>query len=490
MPSSDGPVVGAPVTASAFNDARDPAARRLLTALFIGVFMSALDTAVIAPAIPALRAAFGVDNRQISLVTVIFILGSMPSTALMANLGDRHGRRAVYLGCTAAFALGSLLIALSTSFWMILVGRAIQGIGAGGLMPTASAIIGDAFAPQQRGRVLGLVGATYGMAFVVGPPLAALLMVVASWHWIFLLNLPIAAVVLVLGARVLPPRHPDAAPPPLDLAGIVTVFALLIALVLGITRALDALAGALLWPWFLVAALALLGLLVRIERRASGPVVPLGLFANRQLATAYLLTAGAGFGMGAIAFLTSIATLSHGVAAAHGGFALLPLVLCSMIGSLGAGRLLNTEGARNLILAGFALLALGYGGSALTSLGIWGFLVASVPVGLGVGVVVGGALRSIAIDEAPPAVRGAAQGLVNLSSSIGTLLSAACIGAIADFNGGGAAGFAVAYAMVAGAMLVMLVVALSLRNDRAPRGEIDPAAALEASPATQQRPFA
>jgi len=477
------------VTASAFSDARDPAARRLLTALFVGVFMSALDTAVIAPAIPALRAAFGVDNRQISLFTVIFILGSMPSTALMANLGDRHGRRAVYLACTGAFALGSLLIAASTSYWTILVGRAIQGIGAGGLMPTASAIIGDAFVPKLRGRVLGLVGATYGLAFVVGPPLAALLMVVASWHWIFLLNLPIAAVVLVLGARALPARHPDAVPPPLDVAGIVTVFVLLVTLVLGITRALDALTGMILWPWFLAAALAMLAVLVRVERRARGPVVPLGLFANRQLATAYLLTAGAGFGMGAVAFLTSIATLSHGVAPAHGGFALLPLVLCSMFGSMGAGRLLNAEGARALILAGFALLAVGYGGSALSGLGIWGFLASSVPVGLGVGVVVGGALRSIAIDEAPLAVRGAAQGLVNLSSSVGTLLSAACIGALADFNGGGATGFGVAYAMVAGAMLVMMAVALSLRNDRARLAEVDPAT-LPSQPATQQPPFA
>jgi MFS family permease len=462
--------IGAHVISTGYIDSREPAARRLLTALFVGVFMSALDTAVIAPAIPALRAAFGVDNRQISLVTVIFILGSMPSTALMASLGDRHGRRPVYLSCVTLFALGSLLIAGSTRFWMILAGRAIQGIGAGGLMPTASAIIGDAFAPEQRGRVLGLVGATYGMAFVVGPPLATLLMVMASWHWIFLLNLPIAAVVLYLGALALPARRAQSALPPLDGAGIALVFAGVVALVLGITRALDAFAGALLWPWFLAAAVALLAVLVRVERSARQPVVPMGLFANRQLATAYLLTVGAGFGMGAIAFLTSIATLAHGVSPEHGGFALLPLVLCSMAGSMVAGRRLNTDGSRRIILAGFLLLALGYGGCAITRLGLAGFLVSSVPVGLGVGVVVGGALRSIAIDEAPAAVRGSAQGLINLCSSIGTLLSAACIGALADFNGGGAAGFSVAYWMVAASMVVMMLVALGLRKATSPGG--------------------
>jgi MFS family permease len=461
---------------SQFLDSRAPAARRLLIALFVGVFMSALDTAVIAPAIPALRVAFGVDNRQISLVTVIFILGSMPSTALMANLGDRHGRRPIYLGCVAGFALGSLTIALSTSFWMILVGRAIQGIGAGGLMPTASAIIGDTFAPKQRGRVLGLVGATYGMAFVVGPPMATLLMLAANWHWIFLLNLPIAGAVLYLGARALPAHRPQGPLAPLDRAGILVLFALLGTLVLGITRTLDAFVGVLLWPWLLACAAGLLVLFIRIERRARQPVVPLELFAIRQLSTAYLLTAGAGFGMGAVAFLTSIATLSHGVAPKLGGFALLPLVICSMVGSMVAGRQLNRYGARNLIVSGFVLLAIGYGGSALAGLGIWGFLVSSVPVGLGIGVVVGGALRSIAIDEAPPPVRGAAQGLINLCSSVGTLLSAACIGALADFNGGGGPGFSVAYAMIAGAMLLMVFVALGLRQVATQRdaGEVAP----------------
>ncbi len=453
-----------------FNDARDPAARRLLTALFIGVFMSALDTAVIGPAIPALRAAFEVDNRQVSLVTVVFLLASMPSSAIMASLGDRHGRRPVYLGCVAGFALGSLLIAASTSFLMLLAGRVVQGMAAGGLMPTSSAIIGDAFAPAQRGRVLGLVGAIYGMAFVVGPPLAALLMVVASWHWIFLLNLPIAALVLHLALRALPAQRREGARPPLDATGIVLLFVLLNTLVLGITRALDALSGRTLWPWLLAAAAALLFAFLRREARAAQPVVPLALFANRQLSTAYLLTTGAGFGMGGVAFLTSIATLSHGVAARNSGFALLPLVLCSMIGSAGAGRRLERDGARRLILAGFALMAVGYASSALTGFGLWGFLAASMPVGLGVGVVVGGALRSIAIDEAPPAVRGSAQGLINLCSSVGTLISAACIGALADFNGGGGAGFSVAYWVVAAVMAGMWLLAFALRHDAPVRG--------------------
>ena len=121
--------------------------------------------------------------------------------------------------------------------------------------------------------------------------------------------------------------------------------------------------------------------------------------------------------------------------------------------------------SRALILIGFALLAAGYGATAIMSYGLVGFLIASMPVGLGVGVVVGGALRSIAIDEAPPELRGAAQGLINICTSIGTLASAATIGAIADFRGGGPAAFSVAYVAVATLMIVMLVLALWLRKD-------------------------
>ncbi len=436
---------------------------KLMPVLFIGVFMAALDTAIIGPAIPALRSAFGVDNREVGLVMVVFIMFSLCSTALMANLGDRHGRRPVYLASVALFALGSLIIAIAPRFWMIVAGRAIQGMGGGGIIPTASAVIGDAFPPDKRGRALGLIGAVYGLAFVLGPPLAGLVMVVASWHWIFVANLPIAAVVLYLGVRALPARGPARPLPALDVAGIVVVFALLGALVAGITRVADGVLGATLWPGFLLAALVLLVLLVRIERRAAQPMIPLSLFARRQLATAYLLTAGAGFGMGGVVFLTSIAHLAHGVTAQHTGFVLMPMVLCSMLGSMGSGRLFNRLGPRALIVAGFAFMALGYGGSAITSFGLAGFLVASMPVGLGVGIVVGGALRSIAIDEAPVAVRGAAQGLINICTSIGTLLAATTIGALADFSGGGAQGFSTAYVALALLMLAMMLAALTLR---------------------------
>ncbi len=450
--------------AAATFPAKDPLQSRLVQVLFIGVFMSALDAAIVGPVLPALRASFGVDNRTAGLLSTVFSLSSLCSTALMAFLSDRHGRRPVYLASVALFAMGSLSIAAAPSFDLLLVSRALQGIGAGGIAPVASAVVGDVFTAERRGRILGLIGATHGMAFVLGPPLATVLTSTLGWRWLFLVNLPVALVVLWLGSRSLPGRSSDAAPGPVDAAGIAVTLGLLLCLVLGISRLPDTATGMLLWPWFLAASGLLLVALVAIERRQAQALIPIELFANRQLAYTYLLTLGVGFSMGGIVFLTSIATLAYGVSIEHAGLALLPLVLCSMVGSMAAGRLLQRLGARALVIFGFGLLTLGYLQSAVPQSGLVAFVAASVLVGIGLGVVVSGALRSIALDEAPPLLRGRAQGLVNIFNAVGTLLAVTCISAIADFEGGGLTGFSHAYGAIALSMLAMLLIAFRLES--------------------------
>lgn len=444
----------------------DPVARRrILTVLFIGVFMAALDAAVIAPAVPALRAAFGVDNSQIGMVTIVFSLFTMSSGPLMAAMSDRYGRRPVYLLCVAGFALGSLVIALAPAFWAVLVGRAIQGFSAGGVSPTASAVVGDTFPQSERGKALGLIGATFGMAFLLGPLVASLILVALAWQWIFLINLPVAALILWLGARDLPRTTPTGPPAPLDWAGVILVALILTCLVLGINRVLDNALGLTLWPLLLAAAALGLPALIRIERRAARPVVPLALFATRQLALTYLLCVGAGFGMGSVIFIASVAVAGVGVPAEQAGLLLIPMVLASTAGSVVFGRLLNTLGSRLVMAVGFAALA---GGSALLAFtgagpGLWVFLPASMLVGLGVGIVVGGTLRAIVLNEARPEERGAAQGLVNVGINVGNLLVVAALGALADARGGGMAGLAAAYLVAAAVMLAMLLLSLGLK---------------------------
>ncbi len=458
------PLAAAPVARTATDDA---SRRRILTVLFVGVFMAALDAAVIAPAIPALRTAFGVDNRQIGLVTIVFSLCSLSSTALMANLSDRFGRRAIYLLDIALFAAGSLCIARSTTFGMVLVGRAIQGFGAGGITPTASAVVGDTFPPDQRGKILGLIGATFGMAFLVGPVIASVLLVVASWQWIFLVNLPIAAIVFVMSARALPTRTDMRALPAFDYAGITTLSVLLTSLMLGINRALDMVVGVTLWPMLLGLAALGIPLLIWIERRAEQPIVPMTLFTNRQLRTTWALCVGAGFGMGSVIFITSVAVAAFNTPARKAGLLLLPLVLFSAVASAGFGRAQHKLGARTVMLSGFGTLGIG---SALIGVGaaqFWIFMLASLFIGTGVGIVVGGTLRTVVLDEVDAKQRSAAQALVNIAIAIGNLLVVAVLSFLADHAGGGLPGLSVAYLAATGVMLVMMGLSLRLR-ERAP----------------------
>lgn len=454
------------------------ARRRIMTVLFIGVFMAALDTAIIAPAVPALRAAFGVDNSQIGMVTIVFSLCSLSSTALMAGLSDRHGRRPIYLLCVAGFALGSLLIALAPSFALVLLGRAIQGLAAGGVTPTASAVVGDAFPPAERGRALGLIGATFGMAFLIGPLVASLILVVASWQWIFLLNLPVAALILWRGTRDLPAGRPALDPAPFDWAGVLLLAVALSCLTLAINRVLDGLLGLTLWPYLLGAAALAAALLVAAERRAARPVVPLGLFASRQLALTYLLCVGAGFGMGSVIFITSVAVAAFDTPPEQAGLLLLPLVLCSSAGSVIFGRLLNRLGSRLVLLCGFAPLGLGAALLGLAGASFWAFMASTMLIGLGVGVVVGGTLRAIVLNEVSAEQRGTAQGLVNIGIAVGNLLVVAALGALADARGGGLAGLGAAYLVCAAVMAAALLLSLGLK----PRHAEQPVAAPAPSP--------
>lgn len=446
----------------------DAAARsRILRVLFVGVFMAALDAAVIAPAIPALRAAFGVDNRQIGLVTIVFSLCSLTSTALMANLSDRFGRRAIYLMDIAGFALGSLLIARSTSFGALLVGRAIQGLSAGGITPTASAVVGDTFPSEQRGRILGLIGATFGMAFLVGPVVASALLVWASWQWIFLINLPMAAIVFAMSWRALPRRSTPVAHVPFDYAGILTLALLLAGLTLGINRAVDISLNVHVWPYLLLLAAIGVPTLVMIERRAAKPVVPLSLFTTRQLRTTWVLCTGAGFGMGSVIFISSVAVAAFNTPSRKAGLLLLPLVLCSAAASAIFGRIQNTMGARNVMLAGFGTLLVG---SALVAAGadlFWVFMLATLFIGAGVGIVVGGTLRTVVLDEVSAADRSAAQALVNIGIAIGNLMVVAVLSFLADRAGGGLRGLQVAYGAAAVVMAVMMMVSMRLTVRRA-----------------------
>ncbi|MEF3275305.1 MAG: MFS transporter [Chloroflexus sp.] len=434
--------------------------RAIMTVLFVGVFMSALDSAIIGPIVPALRAAFAIDNTQVVLVSIIFTLCSLSSTTLMASLSDRYGRRNVYLINVFGFAIGSLIIALSHDLVMVLVGRALQGVCAGGITPTASAVIGDVLPSAERARALGLIGATSGMAFLVGPVMASLILAIADWQWIFLLNLPVAAVVIFLGWRALPrsAAHRNINHGVFDWQGLVLLVLILVSTTLGINQLLDRLLNTTVWPWLFLLVAGLTPILAWREVRAPSPLLPPRLFTNRQLQIVYLLATGSGIAMGSIIFITSVA-VNFGVAISQAGFFLLPLVFLASVTSVIAGHLLPRIGGRLSMITGYGQLTIGTAMLGLPAAPFWLFVVATLIMGSGLGIVVGGTLRALVLEEVNAEDRGVAQSVINISISIGTLISVALMASIAD-----AFDLATAYLACAGAMALMTVISLALRR--------------------------
>ena len=246
-----------------------------LAVLFAGVLLAALDIAIVGPALPAIRQTFLLDGRDLSWVFNIYILFSLISTPLMAKLSDRHGRRTVYTGCLGAFAAGSLIVGAAPTFEVLLMGRVVQACGAGGLLPVAAAVIADTFPPERRGRALGLIGAVFGIAFVLGPVLGGLLLGF-GWRWLFLINVPAVAVVIAASLRLLP-RAGRASRAPFDWPGALVLTVMLAGLAWGLGQLdADQPAASLLSLGSLpfVVALLLAALVFwRVELRSADPVL-------------------------------------------------------------------------------------------------------------------------------------------------------------------------------------------------------------------------
>jgi EmrB/QacA subfamily drug resistance transporter len=439
----------------------------ILLVLFFGVLMGALDIAFVAPALPAIQKSFGVDERAIAWIFSIYVLFNLIGTPLMAKLSDALGRRAIYVLDLALFAVGSLAVAFSPTFAVLLVGRAVQGFGAGGIFPVASAVIGDTFPAERRGRALGLMGAVFGLAFLIGPIVAGVILLALSWHWLFIVNLPIALAVIAASLRVLPATRP-ARRRAFDLPGMIVLALALAALAFGVNQIntsdfVSSLLSLNVLP-FLVAAVVLAPLFVFIERGARDPVVRVSLFNSRQIALASILSVGAGLGEAAIVFVPTLVVVAYGVTEYTASFMLLPAVLAMAVGSPLSGRILDRAGSKVVVLGGATLIGAGMILVSVLPTNLVAFYAGAVLVGLGLSSLLGATLRYIMLNEAPVTERAAAQGVISLSTSLGQLIGAALVGALAASMGGGVVGFAAAFLVVGLVFLLLLLLGLGLKG--------------------------
>ncbi len=442
---------------------------QILFVLFFGVLMGALDIAIVGPALTAIQKTYAVSDRLLTWVFSIYVLFNLVGTPLMAKLSDLFNRRTVYIVDILLFALGSLIVAVSQNFTIVLIGRAVQGFGAGGIFPVATAVIGDTFPAEKRGAALGLIGAVFGVAFLLGPIIGGLLLN-ADWHWLFFINLPIALLIVVLALRILPVSHP-AHGGRFDFLGMGLLGAALAALAIGLNQ-LDTshlLPSLISWQVlpFLALSIALAPALIYRERRAVNPVLRLDLFRNRQMILAYVLSLGAGVGESALVFIPLLAVAAFKLTSSQASYLLVPLVVAMAVVSPLVGRLLDRFGSRWVVFSGTFLLVAGMVLlGTLASLGIGLFLLSGALVGAGLSSLLGAPIRYIMLNEAASQDRSVAQGIVTTSGSIGQLTGSALVGAVSASAGGGVTGISSAYVVV-GLLSVVLIVAASRLKGRA-----------------------
>ncbi len=451
----------------------DKTRNQILLVLFLGVLMGALDIAIVAPALPSIQKFFGVGDRALTWTFTIYVLFNLIGTPLMAKLSDLFGRRSIYVLDVTLFAIGSLVVALSPSnlFAVLLAGRALQGLGAGGIFPVASAVIGDTFPPEKRGSALGLIGAVFGLAFLVGPILGGIILSFTGWEWLFIINLPIALVVIFMGLKLLPSTRPEAQRP-FDMLGMLTLGVLLASLAYGLNQIdtqnfIGSLTSLNVWP-FLLGAVVLIFVFVQFEQNAEDPILNLRLFKSRQTVLASFLSAGAGLGEVGMVFIPSLAVAAMpAIINKHtASYLLMPVVLAMAVGSPLVGRLLDKFGSKAVVLAGTVLLAIGMlmlSNSSWTSV-LWLFITAATVIGFGLSSLLGAPVRYIMLNEASTADRTSAQGLIALFTSVGQLTSSALVGAVAASMGGGVTGYGTAYLVIGVIAAVMVVLSLGLKS--------------------------
>ncbi len=446
----------------------DKKRNQILMVLFFGVLMGALDIAIVGPAMPVIREKFGMTERMGSWIFGIYVLFNLIGTPLMAKLSDLFGRRNIYIVDILLFATGSLITATATppGLWVLLLGRGLQGFGAGGIFPVASAVIGDTFPQEKRGSALGLIGAVFGIAFMVGPLLGSGILKVASWNWLFLINLPIALIIVVLALRILPNTKP-AEVKRFDWAGMGILAVLLSALAFGINQIdtaqfFTSLTSMQVWPFLLIFVIGVI-LLVAIERQSKSPLLPPRLFDRRQLTLTYLLSAGAGIGEVSMVFIPEMVRKSLNINdPSVAGLMMMPVILAMAFGSPTAGRLLDKFGSKMVILGGTAIMTIGMILMSLLSTSMTGFVISSLLIGIGLSALLGAPIRYIMLNEASLADRSVAQGVAALFTSTGQLLSGALVGAIAASSGYSGAFLVIGFM---GILLIALATALKPQSE-------------------------
>jgi EmrB/QacA subfamily drug resistance transporter len=375
----------------------------IIGALMLGMFLAALDQTVVSTALPTIVGDLH-GASHLSWVVTAYLLASTVSTPLWGKLGDMYGRKIFFQAAIVIFLVGSALSGLSQSMLELILFRAIQGLGGGGLMIGAQTIVGDIVSPRARGRYMGLFMAMFGVTTVIGPLIGGFFVDTIGWRWIFYINIPIGALGLVVTTFALPGAL-SRVRRVIDYLGTALVALAATCLVLFTSL------GGSSYPWTspFIIGLAVAGVVFTVlfllaERRAVEPVIPLPLFTNRVFAASSAIGFVVGFAMfGALTFIPLFFQDVKGISPVLSGVRLFPLMGGLLVASIGSGLLVSRWGRYKVFpVVGTGLMTIGLYLMSLIGVttGAWAMAGYMVVFGLGLGLVL--QVLTVAVQNAVP----------------------------------------------------------------------------------------